>query len=227
MHSRRTGVEGFLQGVTIVQVEGTVGRRNSKFSLPITPDASQHLDWLMIALSLIAVVYIGFVALVQQDMKKLIAYSSISHMGFVTLGLFIAFAIFARAPEGGAAALGFEGAMVQMVSHGFISAAMFLCVGVMYDRMHSRMIQDYGGVVNTMPWFATFVVLFALAALLSIPLVYYAIAQWLQTFAYHISIGPASFLLAFAIVFAIVIVTVSAQALKAANANPIKSLQSE
>lgn len=134
-----------------------------RFSLPITPDASQHLDWLMIALSLIAVVYIGFVALVQQDMKKLIAYSSISHMGFVTLGLFIAFAIFARAPEGGAAALGFEGAMVQMVSHGFISAAMFLCVGVMYDRMHSRMIQDYGGVVNTMPWFATFMVLFALA----------------------------------------------------------------
>jgi len=135
-----------------------------RFSLPIAPDASRELDWLIIALSLIAVVYIGFVALVQQDMKKLIAYSSISHMGFVTLGLFIAFTIFAR--NGGTidgAAMGVEGAMVQMVSHGFVSAALFLCVGVLYDRLHSRMIKDYGGVVNTMPIFASFMVLFALS----------------------------------------------------------------
>ena len=133
-----------------------------RFSLPITPDASSHLDWLLITLSLIAVVYIGFVALVQKDMKKLIAYSSISHMGFVTLGIFIAFAILSRSGTDGAA-MGMEGAMVQMVSHGFVSAALFLCVGVMYDRLHSRMIQDYGGVVNSMPWFATFMVLFAMA----------------------------------------------------------------
>lgn len=134
-----------------------------RFSLPITPDASQALDWLIILLSLIAVVYIGFVALVQQDMKKLIAYSSISHMGFVTLGLFIAFAIFQNGPEARGAALGVEGAMVQMISHGFISGALFLCVGVLYDRMHSRMIRDYGGVVNTMPWFAMFAVFFFMA----------------------------------------------------------------
>jgi len=134
-----------------------------RFSLPITPDASHELDWLMIALSLIAVVYIGFVALVQEDMKKLIAYSSVAHMGFVTLGLFIAFGIFENANGMKGAALGMEGSMVQMVSHGFISGAMFLCVGVLYDRMHSRQIKDYGGVVNTMPVFAAFMVLFALA----------------------------------------------------------------
>ena len=122
-----------------------------RFSLPILPDASRELAWLMIALSLIAVVYIGLVALVQSDMKKLIAYSSISHMGFVTLGFFIF------------NAYGVEGALVQMISHGFISAAMFLCVGVMYDRMHSRQIADYGGVVNTMPKFASFFMLFAMA----------------------------------------------------------------
>ena len=122
-----------------------------RFSLPILPDASRELAWLMIALSLIAVVYIGLVALVQADMKKLIAYSSISHMGFVTLGLFIF------------NAYGVEGALVQMISHGFISAAMFLCVGVMYERMHSRQIADYGGVVNTMPKFASFFMLFAMA----------------------------------------------------------------
>lgn len=135
-----------------------------RFSLPITPDASSHLDWLMILLSLIAVVYIGFVALAQQDMKKLIAYSSISHMGFVTLGLFIAFAI-ARNSDGDfqGAGLGITGAMVQMISHGFISGAMFLCVGVLYDRVHSRQINDYGGVANTMPWFAVFMVLFFMA----------------------------------------------------------------
>jgi len=134
-----------------------------RFSLPITPDASAALDWLMISLSLIAVVYIGFVALVQQDMKKLIAYSSISHMGFVTLGMFIAFAVFQNTDNGRGAALGVEGAMVQMISHGFVSGALFLCVGVLYDRLHSRMIADYGGVANTMPWFAALAVLFFMA----------------------------------------------------------------
>ena len=138
-----------------------------RFSLPITPDASYQLAWLVIALSLIAVVYIGFVALAQADMKKLIAYSSISHMGFVTLGVFIACWL-ARDAAGGAAAsdgarLALQGAMVQMISHGFISAAMFSCVGVLYDRVHSRMIKDYGGVANTMPWFAALMVLFSMA----------------------------------------------------------------
>ncbi len=114
-------------------------------------------------MSLIAVVYIGFVALVQQDMKKLIAYSSIAHMGFVTLGFFIAFMIMARNDVDSGAILGLQGGMVQMVSHGFISAAMFLCVGVLYDRLHSREIGDYGGVVNVMPWFAAFMVFFAMA----------------------------------------------------------------
>jgi len=122
-----------------------------RFSLPIAPDASHALAPMMIGLSLVAVVYIGFVALVQADMKKLIAYSSISHMGFVTLGFFIFNQI------------GMEGALVQMISHGFVSAAMFLCVGVMYDRMHSRQIADYGGVVNTMPKFGAFFVFFAMA----------------------------------------------------------------
>jgi NADH-quinone oxidoreductase subunit M len=133
-----------------------------RFSLPIAPDASSALDWLMIGLSLIAIVYIGFVAIVQPDMKRLIAYSSVSHMGFVTLGFFIAFRIL-RAGDTDGAALGVEGGLVQMISHGFISAALFLCVGVMYDRLHSRQIADYGGVVNTMPVFASFMMLFALA----------------------------------------------------------------
>jgi NADH-quinone oxidoreductase subunit M len=122
-----------------------------RFTLPILPDASRHLAWLMIALSLIAVAYIGLVALVQTDMKKLIAYSSISHMGFVTLGFFIF------------NAYGVEGALVQSISHGFVSAALFFCVGVLYDRMHTRMISDYGGVVNTMPKFAALMMLFAMA----------------------------------------------------------------
>ena len=122
-----------------------------RFSLPILPDASQAMAPFMIALSLIAVVYIGLVALVQDDMKKLIAYSSISHMGFVTLGFFIF------------NAQGIEGALVQMLSHGFISGALFLCVGVLYDRLHSRNIADYGGVVNRMPRFAAFFMLFAMA----------------------------------------------------------------
>ncbi|HEX7442129.1 MAG TPA: NADH-quinone oxidoreductase subunit M, partial [Caldimonas sp.] len=122
-----------------------------RFSLPITPDASHRWAWLMIALSLIAVVYIGLVALVQQDMKKLVAYSSIAHMGFVTLGFFI----FSE--------LGMAGGIVQMVSHGFVSGAMFLCIGVLYDRVHSREIAAYGGVTNTMPHFAAYAVLFAMA----------------------------------------------------------------
>jgi NADH-quinone oxidoreductase subunit M len=134
-----------------------------RFSLPITPDASRELDWLIIGLSLIAVVYIGFVALVQQDMKKLIAYSSIAHMGFVTLGAFIAFQIVSRNGGVQGAAMGLDGAMVQMISHGLVSGALFFCIGVLYDRVHSRQISDYGGVVNTMPVFATFAVLFAMA----------------------------------------------------------------
>jgi NADH-quinone oxidoreductase subunit M len=123
----------------------------ARFILPILPDASHHLAGFIVTISLVAIVYIGFVALVQADMKKLIAYSSISHMGFVTLGFFL----FSQ--------LGAEGALAQMVSHGFVSAAMFLCVGVLYDRMHSRQIADYGGVVNTMPVFASFLMLFAMA----------------------------------------------------------------
>ena len=122
-----------------------------RFSLPIAPDASRELDMLMIVLSLIAVVYIGLVALVQADMKKLVAYSSIAHMGFVTLGFFMF------------NALGVQGGIVQMISHGFISGAMFLCIGVLYDRMHSRQIADYGGVVNRMPKFSALFVLFAMA----------------------------------------------------------------
>jgi len=134
-----------------------------RFSLPITPDASHSLDWLVITLSLVAVVYIGLVALVQKDMKKLIAYSSIAHMGFVTLGFFVVFGILERTGSTQGASLGIEGGMVQMVSHGFISGALFLCVGVMYDRLHSREIGDYGGVVHTMPLFAGFMLLFAMA----------------------------------------------------------------
>ena len=122
-----------------------------RLSLPIVPDASVGMSDIIIALSLIAVIYIGMVAIVQDDMKKLVAYSSVAHMGFVTLGLFI----FNTA--------GVEGAIVQMVSHGFVSAAMFLCIGVLYDRMHSRQIADYGGVINTMPRFVTFFVFFSMA----------------------------------------------------------------
>ncbi|MFZ1318411.1 MAG: NADH-quinone oxidoreductase subunit M [Candidatus Nitrotoga sp.] len=122
-----------------------------RFSMPIVPDASHYLAGAMIALSLIAVVYIGLVALAQTDMKKLVAYSSISHMGFVTLGFFIF------------NAYGMEGALLQMISHGFISGALFLCIGVLYDRMHTRNIADYGGVANKMPIFAAFFVLFAMA----------------------------------------------------------------
>src|SRR5471030_3312361 len=122
-----------------------------RFSLPIAPDASHHWAWLIIALSLVAVVYIGLVAMVQTDMKKLVAYSSIAHMGFCTLGFFIF------------NSLGMQGAIIQMISHGFVSAAMFLGIGVLYDRVHSRDIAAYGGVANTMPMFAAFAVLFAMA----------------------------------------------------------------
>ena len=122
-----------------------------RFSLPITPDASHYMSGFMITLSLIAVIYIGLVALVQTDMKKLVAYSSIAHMGFVTLGFFVF------------NDMAVEGGVMQMISHGFVSGAMFLCIGVLYDRMHSRQIADYGGVVNTMPRFAAFFVLFSLA----------------------------------------------------------------
>jgi NADH-quinone oxidoreductase subunit M len=122
-----------------------------RFSMPIAPDASREWAWLMIALSLIAVIYVGLVALVQQDMKKLVAYSSVAHMGFVTLGFFIF------------NGLGVSGGIVQMIAHGFVSAAMFLGIGVLYDRVHSRQIADYGGVVNTMPRFAAFALLFAMA----------------------------------------------------------------
>ena len=122
-----------------------------RFSLPITPDASHEWAWLLIALSVIAVVYVGLVAIVQQDMKKLVAYSSVAHMGFVTLGFFMF------------SPLGISGGIVQMIAHGFVSAAMFLCIGVLYDRVHSREIASYGGVVNTMPKFAAFSMLFAMA----------------------------------------------------------------
>ena len=122
-----------------------------RFSLPIAPDASRELAGMMIALSLIAVVYVGLVAMVQQDMKKLVAYSSVAHMGFVTLGFFVF------------SDLGVAGGLVQMIAHGFVSGAMFLCIGVLYDRVHSRDIASYGGVVNTMPKFTAFALLFAMA----------------------------------------------------------------
>ena len=122
-----------------------------RFSMPIAPDASREWAWLMIALSLIAVIYVGLVALVQQDMKKLVAYSSVAHMGFVTLGFYIF------------NDLGVAGGLVQMIAHGFVSGAMFLCIGVLYDRVHSREIASYGGVVNTMPKFAAFALFFAMA----------------------------------------------------------------
>lgn len=138
-----------------------------RFALPIVPDAAAQLDWLVIFMSLTAVVYIGFVALVQQDMKKLVAYSSIAHMGFVTLGFFLIYGIMTATADRAIAVnlglLAMQGGMVQMVSHGFISGAMFLCIGVLYDRMHTREINAYGGVANTMPVFASFFVLFAMA----------------------------------------------------------------
>ena len=134
-----------------------------RFSLPITPDASMTLDILVIALSLIAIVYIGIIALVQNDMKKLVAYSSISHMGFVTLGMFLVYGIVHTTGSTQGAQIGMEGAMVQMISHGFISGAMFLVIGVLYDRMQTREISAYSGVVNKMPWFVMFAIIFSMA----------------------------------------------------------------
>ena len=134
-----------------------------RFILPITPDAGAHFAWIIIVLSLVAIVYIGYVALVQEDMKKLVAYSSVAHMGFVTLGIFMAFMLVRDSGNIDMANLGMQGAMVQMISHGFVSGAMFTCIGVMYDRTHTRQIKDYGGVINMMPWFGFFYVLFAMA----------------------------------------------------------------
>lgn len=145
-----------------------------RFLLPMLPDASRMFAEAVSILSLIAITYVGFVAIVQKDLKKLIAYSSIAHMGFVTLGCFLVFAIFqgdqnaissnfSNTALATGAALGIQGAMVQMISHGFVSGALFLCVGVLYDRMHTRLIKDFGGVINTMPLFASFFMLFAMA----------------------------------------------------------------
>ncbi len=134
-----------------------------RFSLPMVPDASSELAWLVIFMSLTAIVYIGFIALVQSDMKKLVAYSSIAHMGFVTLGFFVLYPIVAKTGSSEGALLGLQGGMVQMMSHGFISGAMFLCIGVLYDRMHTREISAYGGVSNRMPMFAALFVFFAMA----------------------------------------------------------------
>jgi NADH-quinone oxidoreductase subunit M len=134
-----------------------------RFSLPIAPDASRELDWLIVLLSLIAIIYIALVAIVQQDMKKLVAYSSIAHMGFVTMGAFLVFFILSATGSSQGGVLGIDGAVVQMISHGLISGALFLCIGVLYDRLHTREISAYGGVINVMPKFAAFMVLFALA----------------------------------------------------------------
>jgi len=134
-----------------------------RFSLPIVPDACRYFDWLLIALSLVAIVYIGFIAIAQTDMKKLIAYSSIAHMGFVTLGCFMVYVVIARTGNIADAYLSLEGAMVQMISHAFGSGAMFLAFGVLYERLHSRQIQDFGGIAKSMPLFAAFFMLFALS----------------------------------------------------------------
>ncbi len=158
-----------------------------RFSLPIAPDASREWAWLMIALSLTAVIYVGLVALVQQDMKKLVAYSSVAHMGFVTLGFFIF------------NDLGVSGGIVQMIAHGFVSGAMFLCIGVLYDRVHSREISSYGGVVNTMPKFAAFALFFAMANC-GLPATAGFVGEWMVIlgavkFNFWIGLGAASALI--------------------------------
>ncbi|MCG2593989.1 NADH-quinone oxidoreductase subunit M [Ramlibacter sp. XY19] len=150
-----------------------------RFSMPIAPDAAREWAWLIIALSLIAVIYVGLVAMVQQDMKKLVAYSSVAHMGFVTLGFFIF------------NDLGVAGGIVQMIAHGFVSGAMFLCIGVLYDRVHSREIADYGGVANTMPTFTAFAVLFAMANC-GLPATAGFVGEWmviLGAVKYHFTLG--------------------------------------
>jgi len=134
-----------------------------RFSLPITPDASRHLDWLMLVLALIAIVYIGLVAIAQKDMKKLIAYSSIAHMGFVVLGCFMVFAIIRNTGIMADAYMSVEGAMVQMISHAFSTGALFIAIGILYDRMNTRMINDFGGVAHSMPFFAALLMLFAMS----------------------------------------------------------------
>ena len=134
-----------------------------RFSLPIVPDASRYLDWLMIGLSLIAIVYIGFIAIAQTDMKKLIAYSSVSHMGFVTLGVFLLFVIMVHMGSRQDAYLSLEGAMMQMISHAFSSGAMFLAFGILYEQLHSRYIRDFGGIAKTMPCFSAFFMIFAMS----------------------------------------------------------------
>jgi NADH-quinone oxidoreductase subunit M len=134
-----------------------------RFIMPIVPDACAFYGWVVVLLSLLAITYIGFVALVQEDLKKLIAYSSISHMGFVTLGLFLSFSLCATTRNIGEAAIGIEGAMIQMVSHGFISGALFFCVGIIYTQMKTRLIKDYGGVINKMPLYSTFLMFFVMS----------------------------------------------------------------
>ena len=134
-----------------------------RFCLPIVPDACRYFEWLLIALSLIAIVYVGFIALAQTDMKKLIAYSSVAHMGFVTLGCFLVFLILQRTASIQDANMALEGGMVQMISHAFGSGAMFLAFGVIYEQMHTRLIGDFGGIANKMPIFAAFFMLFALS----------------------------------------------------------------
>ncbi len=134
-----------------------------RFSLPVLPDATMMLAWPMIVISIIAIIYIGYVAMVQPDMKKVIAYSSVSHMGVVTVGIFIAIVLIRARVDPQTAQLGLSGAMVQMISHGFVSGALFTCIGVMYDRTHTRELARYGGLTTVMPWFAAFMVLFAMA----------------------------------------------------------------
>lgn len=134
-----------------------------RFSLPITPDASHALDWMMIALSLVAIVYIGFIAIAQTDMKRLIAYSSVAHMGFVTLGCFMVFVIIARTQNVHEAYMALDGAMVQMISHAFGAGAMFLGFGMLYEQMHTRLIKNFGGIAHTMPTFAAFFMVFAMS----------------------------------------------------------------
>ncbi len=134
-----------------------------RFSLPMLPDATMFWAWPMIIISIIAIIYIGYVAMVQPDMKRVIAYSSVSHMGLVTVGIFIAILLVRNGADAQTAQLGLSGALVQMISHGFVSGALFTCIGVMYDRAHTREIAKYGGLTTVMPWFAAFMVLFAMA----------------------------------------------------------------
>ncbi|MGH8278133.1 MAG: NADH-quinone oxidoreductase subunit M [Gammaproteobacteria bacterium] len=167
-----------------------------RFSLPMLPDASHALMWLMIGLSLVAIIYIGFTAIVQTDMKKIVAYSSVAHMGFCTLGFFAIFLVLAHSSNADAAALGMEGGMVQVISHGFVSAAMFLCVGVLYDRLHTHEIKAFGGCINLMPAFAFFFVLFAMANV-ALPGTSGFVGEWMVI----LSVMHANFWIAFGAAF--------------------------